>query len=132
MNKLLERITEAIARFLGSWRAVVFHLVWFFLWLALGWNLNFLTLLFSLDVILIGIFLLMAANEAEREREVKECLDRTREMEEIKSNAEEAQIQTQVLAELRRANKEMAGELAEIKRMIRKTQGAIESSANQP
>jgi len=129
MNKFLGKTTESIARFLGSWKAVVFHLLWFFLWLALGLSHNALTLLFSLDVILIGIFLLMAANRAEEERENREAHERAREMEEIRCNSEEAQLQTQILVELRRVNKELLEELTGIKQMVRKVHGAFNSAA---
>lgn len=130
-EKIGEKAAKLLVGFLGSWWAVFFHAFWFIAWIILQLNLNHLVLLVCLEVIFIGIFLLMASNKAEEERELKEKQEQAREMEQLKGNLEETQIQTQILAELRRSSTEIAAELGEIKNMIRKTQSALNSSAKE-
>ena len=47
--------TGWISWFLGSWLAVVFHTLWFAVWLVLDFDLNLLTFSVSLEAIFIGI-----------------------------------------------------------------------------
>ena len=75
---LAEKFTTFVARFLGSWWAVAFHTVWFAIWLIFDFSLEALTLWVSLEAIFIGIFLLMAANKAEIERDRREAEERAR------------------------------------------------------
>jgi uncharacterized membrane protein len=76
----LDKFTHAIAWFIGSWAGVVVHTVWFIAWLALGWNINLLTLILSMEAIYLCIFLLMAANEAEQTRDHRDRFTRKRTM----------------------------------------------------
>ena len=69
LNRVLDDFTDKTAQFLGSWLAVFIHVIWFSLWLILKLDINTLTLYVSLEAIFIGIFLLMAANRAEKQRE---------------------------------------------------------------
>ena len=126
-----EKAAKLLAGFLGSWWAVFLHALWFITWVILRFDIDNLILLVCLEVIFIGIFLLMASNKAEEERDLKETREQAREMEQLKGNLEETQIQTQILAELRRSSTEIAAELGEIKNMIRKTQSALNSSAKE-
>lgn len=73
-----EKVTVVVARFIGSWWAVVFHTFWFAVWLIFNFNLEILTLWVSLEAIFIGIFLLMASNKAEIERDLKEATEQLR------------------------------------------------------
>lgn len=72
------KFTGLVATFLGSWWAVVFHTLWFGFWLVFDFNIDNLTLWVSLEAIFIGIFLLMAANRAEVERDRRETEERSR------------------------------------------------------
>lgn len=83
-KKFLDRLTDIVAWFMGSWWGVVFHTIWFVFWLTFNFNLEILTLWVSLEAIFIGIFLLMASNKAEIERDRKETLARKRQMQTIK------------------------------------------------
>jgi uncharacterized membrane protein len=73
-----EKVTAVIAHFMGSWWAVVFHTLWFAVWLIFNFSLETLTLWVSLEAIFIGIFLLMASNKAEVERDKKEAAEQLR------------------------------------------------------
>ncbi|MBN1263180.1 MAG: DUF1003 domain-containing protein [Candidatus Pacebacteria bacterium] len=77
---LLDKISHTIAWFMGSWWGITAHTLWFAVWLAADWNIHLLTLILSMEAIYIGIFLLMAANEAEREREQRGRISQERTM----------------------------------------------------
>jgi len=81
---LLDKLTEAVAWFMGSWWGVFFHTAWFAIWLVFNFNLEILTLWVSLEAIFIGIFLLMVSNKAEIERDKREAHAQKRQMEVIK------------------------------------------------
>jgi len=68
-NKVVLKILSWL---LGSWWGVILHAVWFGGWLIYDFNLNILTMSVSLEAIFIGIFLLMAGNQAEAERDRRE------------------------------------------------------------
>jgi len=83
-NKHLDKLTDLIAWFMGSWWGVGFHTAWFIFWLLFNFNLEILTLWVSLEAIFIGIFLLMSSNKAEVERDRKERMAQKRQMEVLK------------------------------------------------
>lgn len=106
MNKLIDWFTDATAAFLGSWWAVTIHIILFSIWLLLGWDINTLTLYVSLEAIFIGIFLLMAANRAEDQRERLHAKEQAKMITEIETDVNIDKIQRkqidQVLAQLKR------------------------------
>ncbi len=67
-NSFLNNVTQVVSIFIGSWTGVLFHAIWFFLWLINRLDINLLTLIVSLEAIFICIFLLMAANKEESQR----------------------------------------------------------------
>ncbi len=60
------------------------HTTWFTVWLILDFSVERLTFWISLEVIFILIFLFMAANQAEVDRDRREARERAKEMEEIR------------------------------------------------
>jgi len=46
----------------GSWSFLVAHVIWFTLWLGEHWDINVLTMVVSLEAIILMILLLMAQN----------------------------------------------------------------------
>jgi len=64
---------RVVAWLAGSWWGVILHAAWFAIWLTYNFNLNLLTLAVSLEAIFLGIFLLMASNQAEMERDRREA-----------------------------------------------------------
>jgi len=69
-SKITIRITKWLA---GSWWGVILHAAWFSIWLIYDFDINILTLAVSLEAIFIGIFLLMASDEAEIARDRREA-----------------------------------------------------------
>src|ERR1700712_2912147 len=73
-----DRLANTISNFTGSRLCVWLHTVWFLLWLALGLDINLLTLIVSLEAIFLCIFLLMSGNrQGERDRHQAEADYRT-------------------------------------------------------
>src|SRR3990172_3676915 len=84
----LLRLTKAIAKFIGSWGGGFAHTLWFAFWLMVDFFVERFLFWVSLEAIFIGIFLLMAANQAEIERDRMEARDRSREMQNVKEDLE--------------------------------------------
>ena len=120
LNNLVEKATDLIAWFLGSWWAVIFHVVWFAIWLAFDFNMEHLTLSVSLEAIFIGIFLLMAANKAEIERDLGEAEDRQWNRKMIEQDIKLDEKGEQRLKEMKAELKEIKEELTKIKSLVQK------------
>ena len=56
------RIIDSMNSWVGSWSFLFIHLVWFTLWLVLDLDINMLTMVVSLEAIILMILLLMAQN----------------------------------------------------------------------
>jgi len=98
---------------MGSWWAVVFHTTWFVVWLVFSFNIDTLTLWVSLEAIFIGIFLLMASNKGEIERDKKEAAEQLRQRKMIGVDISMDRKQTSEMGEvketLKRLEKQIAG-----------------------
>jgi uncharacterized membrane protein len=69
-----DSIADWISSFIGSWKCVWLHAVWFLLWFELALDINLLTLIVSLEAIFLCIFLLMSGNrQRERDRHQAEA-----------------------------------------------------------
>jgi uncharacterized membrane protein len=110
----LDKATKAIAWFMGSWWGVFAHTAWFMGWIVTGANIDDLTLWVSLEAIFIGIFLLMASNKAEEERDRKERIENAKQMAEVK---EDVSLDRQQLDDLDQIKKD----LAQIKSQLKTT-----------
>ncbi len=86
MKKTIDKLTDILAWFLGSWWAVVLHTVWFTIWLTFNFNIDTLTLFVSLEAIFIGIFLLMASNRAELQRDKLQAKEQAKMLTEIEED----------------------------------------------
>jgi len=124
-ESLLDKATKLIARFFGSWWAVVVHTVWFACWFIFTDEINLLMMWVSLEAIFIGIFLLMSSTKAEEERDRKETREQGRQKKQIEFNTALNETQNSLLAELRRTNKETGEELMEIRESLRKIRSEI-------
>lgn len=130
-RSFLDRATEVIARFFGSWWAVGVHTGWFVGWLLFTNDINLLMMWVSLEAIFIGIFLLMASNKAEEQRDTKEAKEQARQQKQIEFNTALNETQNALLAELRRGMKEIKDELADLRESLRKTRSeVIKAGAN--
>ena len=109
-----EKMTAVIARFFGSWWAVVFHTLWFAIWLVFHFSLETLTLWVSLEAIFIGIFLLMAANRGEIERDKKEAAEQLRQRKMIGVDISMDRKQTSEMGEVKESLKRLEKQIAHL------------------
>ena len=119
---ILEKSTDKVSAFLGSWTAVIFHLVWFTVWLVFNYDINILTFSVSLEAIFIGIFLLMASNKAEVARGKKEERLRRQDRSRLEQDIKLDERADRQLAELRKVQKELDGKMDRIAKAIKKLQ----------
>ena len=111
-------MTAVIARFFGSWWAIVFHTAWFAIWLVFNFSLETLTLWVSLEAIFIGIFLLMASNKAEVERDKKEAAEQLRQRKMIGVDISMDRKQTSEMEEVKETLKRLEKQIANLTRMF--------------
>ncbi len=78
--KFLDKIADGIARWTGSWSFLLLHVVWFSLWLIYELDINMLTMIVSLEAIILMTVLLMSQNRqskiSERRAENDYIIDR--------------------------------------------------------
>lgn len=119
----LLRLTKAIAKFIGSWWGVFAHTLWFAFWLMLDFSVERLSFWVSLEAIFIGIFLLMAANQAEIERDRMEARDRSREMQNVKEDLELDRREEHELREIKEMLAAVQRDLNELKGKLKNQNG---------
>lgn len=112
----LDQTTRTIASFIGSWWGILVHFLWFFLWHIFRFPLEKLTLLVSLEAIFIGIFLLMAANQVEAEREKREAREQARELSNVKEDLQLDQKEVQAIREIQQMVKVLTEEFEKNKK----------------
>ena len=111
----LNKITKAIAWFMGSWWAVIFHTAWFGVWLIFNFNIDTLTLWVSLEAIFLGIFLLMSSNKAEVDRDRLEAKRQIMTKGKVVDNLGENMKQNQKLDKITKILFELQEEIEAIK-----------------
>jgi len=95
--KFSQRLADAVAKWTGSWSFLLIHLLGFVLWLAFGFNFNFLTLIVSFEAILLMNILLMSQNlqaqkdELRDEADYQADLQSAQAVEELKQSIKELQ-----------------------------------------
>ncbi len=77
-----DRIADQLTRFSGSWSFLFVHAIWWTIWIAFpiveGFPFGLLTMILSLEAIVLGTLILMSQNRAaERDRQML-ALDRHR------------------------------------------------------
>jgi len=115
MKNFGDKFTDVIYWFVGSWWAVVIHTIWFALWLIFHLNIHVLTLIVSLEAIYLCIFILMAQNRAERERETRETRQRKIDEEGLKYDIKLDEKADRQLTEIKRLQKEIHQKLDGLK-----------------
>jgi len=121
-KSLMEKCTDFISWFLGSWWAVIFHTLWFTIWLLLKFDVNLLTFSVSLEAIFIGIFLLMAANKAEVRRDMREARQRRQDRERLEHDIKLDEKADRQLTEIKRIEKEIGEELKKVRKDLDRLQ----------
>lgn len=114
----MDRFTEWVSWFLGSWWAVFFHTLWFSLWLIFDFDINLLTFSVSLEAIFIGIFLLMASNKAEIKRDQQEARQRLRDRKRLEHDIKLDEKADRQLREIKKLQKEIEKEMEKIRKEI--------------
>jgi len=69
------RLIDSMNAWVGSWSFLVIHVVWFTLWLAEPWDINLLTMIVSLEAIILMILLLMAQNRQSMRDDLRDEAD---------------------------------------------------------
>lgn len=126
-KSLLEKFTDLISWFLGSWWAVVFHTIWFTVWLVFDFDINVLTFSVSLEAIFIGIFLLMSANKAEVIRDMREVRQRKRDRERLEADIKLDQKADRQLSEIKRSHKQLHKEIKLLNSKLNKIENFLEN-----
>jgi len=116
------KFTDIISNFLGSWTAVIFHLLWFSIWLVFNYDINILTFSVSLEAIFIGIFLLMASNKAEVVRDKKEERLRKNDRQRLEKDIKLDEKADRQLTEIKRIQKDLEQKVETIIKEIKKLQ----------
>lgn len=122
---LLEKFTDFVSGFLGSWWAIVFHCAWFTFWLIFNFDLNVLTFSVSLEAIFIGIFLLMSANKAEALRDQREAKQRESDRERLEADIKLDQKADRQLLEIRNLQKELMEDMAAVKKLVQRIEKTL-------
>jgi uncharacterized membrane protein len=71
----LDRLTSSVSAWVGSWLFFDLHIVWFGLWLLFRLDINLLTLLVSLEAIILMLLLLMQQNRQVKKDDVRDEAD---------------------------------------------------------
>jgi len=121
-KSFMEKATDKVSGFLGSWWAVVFHTLWFSIWLFFNFDINLLTFSVSLEAIFIGIFLLMASNKAEAVRDKKQARLRKKDRQRLELDIKLDERADRQLAELRKVQKDINGKLEKVMKELKKLQ----------
>lgn len=116
---MIEKFTDVISNFLGSWWAVIFHTIWFSIWLAFNFDINILTFSVSLEAIFIGIFLLMASNRAGIERDKRQARLRKRDRQRLEADIKLDERADRQLIEIKRIEKDMNQKLDKVLKELR-------------
>ncbi|MBU1127332.1 MAG: hypothetical protein ABIH88_00460 [Patescibacteria group bacterium] len=115
----LGKITRAIAWFMGSWWSVIFHTIWFAVWLIFNFNLNILTLWVSLEAIFLGIFLLMSSNKSEQDRDRQEAALRAQDRKRVEHDIKLDEKADRQLLEIKKMQKKLAEDVEEIRETLK-------------
>lgn len=116
---MIEKFTDVISNFLGSWWAVIFHTIWFSIWLAFNFDINILTFSVSLEAIFIGIFLLMASNRAGIERDKRQARLRKKDRQRLEADIKLDERADRQLIEIKRIEKDMNQKLDKVLKELR-------------
>lgn len=115
---MIEKFTDVISNFLGSWWAVIFHTLWFSIWLAFNFDINLLTFSVSLEAIFIGIFLLMASNRTEIERDKRQARLRKKDRQRLEADIKLDERADRQLIEIKRIEKDMNQKLDKVLKQL--------------
>lgn len=115
----MEKVTDYLSWFLGSWWAVFFHTFWFSVWLILDFDIELLTFSVSLEAIFIGIFLLMSSNKAEALRDKTASRQRKADRKRLEADIRLDEKADRQLTEIQNLQKELHQEVLAIRKKLK-------------
>ncbi|MCJ7827791.1 DUF1003 domain-containing protein [Patescibacteria group bacterium] len=124
-DSFMDKLTDYLSWFLGSWWAVFFHTFWFSIWLILDFNIDLLTFSVSLEAIFIGIFLLMASNKAEKVRDNRATRDRKSDRRRLELDIRLDEKADRQLTEIKRLQKELHQDIRLLKIKLSRIEKAL-------
>ncbi len=78
----------------GSWLFLVLHVIWFLVWLAFDIDINMLTMIVSLEAIILMILLLMAQNKQNMRDDIRDEAD-------LQADLRSAELSEEILKEIK-------------------------------
>lgn len=70
-----EKLADKISEWCGSWSFLLLHIIWFSWWFVAKYNINVLTMIVSLEAILLMAILLMTQNRAAKIDDLRDEAD---------------------------------------------------------
>lgn len=71
----LDRLSDWITSFTGSWTFILLHIVWFIVWFWLDLGVDHLTLILSVEAIILATFILMSGKRQEARDDARDDAD---------------------------------------------------------
>ncbi|MCF7820379.1 MAG: DUF1003 domain-containing protein [Candidatus Pacebacteria bacterium] len=100
---------DSLNKWVGSWSFLVIHVIWFYIWLHYRLDINSLTMIVSLEAIILMILLLMAQNRQSIKDDLRDEAD-------LQADLESIELEKQVLKEVKALRKELK-ELKELNKL---------------
>lgn len=94
------RFIDSMNAWVGSWLFLVLHVIWFVLWLGEEWDINMLTMIVSLEAIILMILLLMAQNRQSMRDDMRDEAD-------LQADLQSVDIVSKILREIREIKREI-------------------------
>lgn len=94
------RFIDSMNSLVGSWFFLVIHVVWFWIWLAEDFDINMLTMIVSLEAIILMILLLMAQNR-------QNLRDNIRDEADLQADLRSLEVSEEILDEIKKIKREI-------------------------
>ena len=94
------QLVDSMNSWVGSWVFLFVHIIWFMLWLTQRWDINVLTMIVSLEAIILMIILLMAQNR-------QSMVDNLRDEADLQADLQAVDLGNQILKEIKDLRKEI-------------------------
>lgn len=99
------RLIDSMNSWVGSWSFLFFHVIWFTLWLMMAWDINTLTMIVSLEAIILMILLLMSQNRQGIKDDMRDEADYQADINSLKTTQKILDEVKQIKAELKNLKK---------------------------
>lgn len=99
------RWVDSMNNWVGSWIFLVIHIIWFMIWLARQWDINMLTMIVSLEAIVLMILLLMAQNRQSIRDDLRDEADLQADLQSLETSEKILKEVSALKREIKRINK---------------------------